>query len=55
MTDEELRAKFEENAGGFLSAASCDQVADRIQRLEALPDAKVLVELSTNEEYRKKT
>jgi 2-methylcitrate dehydratase PrpD len=47
MTYQELRAKFEDNAGGFLAAEARARVADEIQRLETLPDAKALVELAT--------
>jgi 2-methylcitrate dehydratase PrpD len=47
MTQAELRAKFEENAGGFLSAAARGRVAERIQNLETLRDARILVELAT--------
>jgi 2-methylcitrate dehydratase PrpD len=47
MTYQELQAKFEDNASGFLSAAARARVADQVQRLETLPDAKVLLELAT--------
>ena len=47
MSYQELRAKFDENASGFLSADKRERVADEIQRLEALPDAKVLLQLAT--------
>jgi 2-methylcitrate dehydratase PrpD len=47
MTYQELRAKFDENASGFLSADKRARVADEIQRLELLPDAKVLLQLAT--------
>jgi 2-methylcitrate dehydratase PrpD len=47
MTHQELRAKFDENAGAFLSADARARVADEIDRLETLPDAKVLVQLAT--------
>jgi len=47
MTYAELRAKFEDNASGFLSADARARVADNIQRLESLPDAKALLELAT--------
>jgi 2-methylcitrate dehydratase PrpD len=39
----ELRAKFDENAGGFLSSAQRDQLAAHINNLETLPDASLLV------------
>ncbi len=47
MTYQELRAKFDENAGAFLSTDARARVADEIDRLETLPDAKVLVQLAT--------
>ena len=47
MTHQELRAKFDENASGFLSPATRAGLADQIDRLERLPDAKLLVELAT--------
>ena len=47
MTYQELRAKFDENASGFLSADSRARVADQIQDLDRLPDAKLLLELAT--------
>jgi 2-methylcitrate dehydratase PrpD len=47
MTYDELRAKFDENAGAFLSAQSRTRVADEVRRLDLLPDAKTLLELAT--------
>jgi 2-methylcitrate dehydratase PrpD len=47
MAYQELRAKFDENAGGFLSANARARLEDQLQRLETLADAKVLVELAT--------
>jgi 2-methylcitrate dehydratase PrpD len=46
MTDAELRAKFDENAGGFLSEAARDRVADAVFSLEALADSRALVDLA---------
>lgn len=46
MTYSELRAKFDENASGFLSKEQRDRLADGIGALETLPDAKVLVDLA---------
>ncbi len=43
MTYEELRAKFDDNASAFLSAAQRDQLTGAIQTLDELPDAKVLL------------
>jgi 2-methylcitrate dehydratase PrpD len=43
MTYEEIRDKFDENAGGFLSAAERDRLAGEIGRLELLEDASELV------------
>jgi 2-methylcitrate dehydratase PrpD len=42
MTYEEIRAKFDENASGFLDAAGRDRLAEQIGRLELLEDASVL-------------
>jgi len=47
MTYTELYAKFDENASGFLSPAERVQLAEQIQRLELLPEARILVELAT--------
>ena len=47
MTYQELRAKFDENASGFLSADARARVADQIQDLDRLPDARLLLELAT--------
>jgi len=46
MSDAELRAKFDDNAGGFLSAAQRDRLAQEIARTESLPDARTLVDLT---------
>jgi len=48
MTDAELRAKFDENAGGFLDAAARRRVAESAGRLETLPDARALVDFLAN-------
>jgi 2-methylcitrate dehydratase PrpD len=48
MTYADLRAKFDENASGFLDAAARDRVADAVARLETLPDARALVDLVAN-------
>jgi len=45
MTYADLRAKFDENASGFLSKEQRDRLADGIAALENLRDAKVLVDL----------
>jgi 2-methylcitrate dehydratase PrpD len=47
MTYAELRAKFDENASGFLSPAERAHLAEQIQHLELLPDARILIELAT--------
>jgi 2-methylcitrate dehydratase PrpD len=47
MTYAELYAKFDENASGFLLPAERARLAEQIQRLEHLPDARILVELAT--------
>jgi 2-methylcitrate dehydratase PrpD len=43
MTYEEIRAKFDENASGFLSTARRDKLVSRIQYLETLGDASDVV------------
>ena len=47
MTYQELRAKFDDNARGFLSGDARARIAGEIERLEMLPDASVLVDLAT--------
>jgi 2-methylcitrate dehydratase PrpD len=47
MTDAELRAKFDENAGGFLSPAARDRVAEAVAALDTLADARSLVDLAS--------
>jgi len=46
MTDEELRAKFDDNASGFLPAAERDALASTIARTEQLPDVRELLNLA---------
>jgi 2-methylcitrate dehydratase PrpD len=46
MNEAQLRAKFDENAGGILSAAERDRLATEIDRLEHQDDASVIVEWS---------
>jgi 2-methylcitrate dehydratase PrpD len=46
MSEAELRAKFDDNAGGFLSAAQRDRLAQDIAGTENLPDARTLVDLA---------
>jgi len=43
MTYEELRAKFDDNASGILSAEQRGSLALEIDRLETLPNANILV------------
>jgi 2-methylcitrate dehydratase PrpD len=43
MTYDEIRAKFDENASGFLSSSRRDKLANLIQYLETLGDASDLV------------
>jgi 2-methylcitrate dehydratase PrpD len=47
MTYEEIRAKFDENARGFLSQSRRDALADHVGRLDRLADASVIVDLAT--------
>jgi 2-methylcitrate dehydratase PrpD len=46
MSETELRAKFDDNASGFLSAAARDRLAREIARTENLPDVRTLVDLT---------
>ena len=46
MTMEELRAKFDDNAGGALDASARDLIAQGIASLETLDDAGALVRLA---------
>jgi len=46
MTAAQLRAKFDENSDGILSAAQRDRLASTIDRLERLDDAGAIVELT---------
>ncbi len=46
MRESELRDKFDDNTGGFLSAAERDRLAGEIARTEHLTDASTLVTLS---------
>jgi len=47
MSEAELRAKFDDNTGGFLSEAQRDRLAREIAQTENLPDARVLVDLTS--------
>jgi 2-methylcitrate dehydratase PrpD len=47
MSHADLRAKFDENASGFLSAEQRSRLAEEIDRLEQLPDASSIVDLAT--------
>jgi 2-methylcitrate dehydratase PrpD len=46
MTDEELRAKFDDNTSGYLSAAQRNALARAIDQTEELPDVRALMDLS---------
>jgi 2-methylcitrate dehydratase PrpD len=46
MSEAELRAKFDDNAGGVLPASARDRLASEIGRTENLSDASSLVELA---------
>ena len=46
MSEAELRAKFDDNAGGALPASARDRLASEIERTENLSDASTLVDLS---------
>jgi 2-methylcitrate dehydratase PrpD len=43
MTYEELRAKFDDNSSGFLSAAQRDRLTAEIDRLESITDVSALL------------
>jgi 2-methylcitrate dehydratase PrpD len=45
MTYEELRAKFDDNSGAFLSPAQRDELADTIQTLDGLKNAAALLDI----------
>jgi 2-methylcitrate dehydratase PrpD len=49
MDEAELRAKFDDNAGGFLPAVQRDRLAQEVGRAENLPDARVLVDLTSHQ------
>jgi 2-methylcitrate dehydratase PrpD len=46
MSEAELRAKFDDNASGFLDAAQRERLVQEIARTENLPDVRVLVDLA---------
>jgi 2-methylcitrate dehydratase PrpD len=46
MSENELRAKFDDNAAGFLSAVRRERLAQEIARTESLPDVRALVDLT---------
>jgi hypothetical protein len=46
MTRAELRAKFDENANGFLDADERDRLVDALHHLEDAPDASAVVTLA---------
>jgi len=46
MSEAELRAKFDDNASGFLDPAQRDRLVQEIARTENLPDVRVLVDLA---------
>jgi 2-methylcitrate dehydratase PrpD len=46
MSYSELRAKFEENAAGFLGPRQCEALASEIARLEELQSARTVVDLA---------
>jgi 2-methylcitrate dehydratase PrpD len=46
MTEAELRAKFDDNTGGFLDAAQRERLAQSIAQTENLSDVRTLVDLT---------
>jgi 2-methylcitrate dehydratase PrpD len=51
MTDAELRAKFDENAAGFLTPAARDRVADAVANLDSLSDTRTLLDLAVQRSF----
>jgi 2-methylcitrate dehydratase PrpD len=49
MSPSELRAKFDDNASGFLDAAARDRLADAVERTENLEDASALAALAVGQ------
>jgi 2-methylcitrate dehydratase PrpD len=52
MSEADLRAKFDENAGAFLDHDARSRLADAIGRLDTLPDASSLAALATARQSR---
>jgi 2-methylcitrate dehydratase PrpD len=52
MTYAELRAKFDDNSGPYLSASARDRVARAVEELESLPEGRVLLDLLSRETAR---
>ena len=48
MSDADIRAKFEENAEGFLDAAARNRVVEAVSRLDTLPDARALIDATVS-------
>jgi 2-methylcitrate dehydratase PrpD len=46
MTADELRAKFDDNAGSVLDAAARDRLADAVAGLESLDDAAIITAMT---------
>jgi 2-methylcitrate dehydratase PrpD len=46
MTYEELRAKFDDNSSGFLSAEQRNRLTSEIDRLESIPDASYMLTIT---------
>jgi len=46
MSDDELRAKFDDNSGGFLSDSQRNELADAIARSDRLENASMLLDLA---------
>ncbi len=49
MTEAELREKFDDNAGAFLSASARDRLCERIMALEGCSDASTVVAMTAPE------
>jgi 2-methylcitrate dehydratase PrpD len=48
MSDADLRAKFDENAGTFLTREGVDRLADTVMRVETLRDTSIVAALATS-------
>jgi 2-methylcitrate dehydratase PrpD len=52
MSDDELRAKFDDNTSGYLSATERDALANTIARVEHLSDARAVLDIAATPNER---